>query len=143
MRRSEDQPWIVNGRRRTRARSHCLDLSHEYRFKLSQRLRRSSACKLREVVHHVHLVVISEVVRHVGPRAFNESRLAFESRFEPSDSREQLGAHTHLLDKSALKLSHAQSGPVSKSGDAHPPPRLNDPMRGGRNAIEAGRKEGP
>src|ERR1035441_3233084 len=139
---SEDQPCIANGCCGTRARSHRLDLLHEYRFKLSQRLRRSSASKLREVVNHVHLVVIAEVVGHVGPRACDEARLGFESRFKPGDPREQLRAHTDLLDKPPLKLADAQSRAVSESRKPDTAALSNDAMRRGRNSIKGARPEG-
>jgi hypothetical protein len=97
------------------SRSHCLDLLHEDRFKLSQRLRQSCAGKLCEIVNHLYLVVISDVVGHVSPGTSGETHLGFESRFEPGEPRKELGTHIHPLDKSPLKLPEPQSRPVNES----------------------------
>lgn len=139
---SEDQQWISTGSCGRPTRSHRLDLPLEYHFKLSLCLRRSSTRELCEVVNHMHLVVISELVCHVRPGFCWETRLTIGGRFEPGDSREQFGTHAHLLNEPTLKLADAQSCASGESVQFYPAASLNDPTSGVRDAVKAlGRRD--
>jgi hypothetical protein len=90
-------------------------------------------------MNHVHLVVISEVVRHGSPGAGGETGLGFKCRFEAGNPRKEFGAHSDPTKEQSLKLAEAQSGDVGQMWNAHSAASQEDPVGGSRDAVEAGR----
>ena len=108
-----------------------------------QHLCRRSTSELGEVVNHMHLVVIAELVRHIRPGPCRESRLVTKGRFKPRDPHEELRSHSHLVDESSFKLAYAQVCGLGKSTQIYPSPGQHDLVRSNRHAIAAKRPQRP
>src|SRR5260370_4204330 len=72
-----------------------------------------------EIVHHVHLIVISQSMGDLGPPRFGRCRLASERRLEPDDSGVQLGWDSDLVAKAPLELTGPQPRVVCKIGHSN------------------------
>src|SRR5258708_12926169 len=72
-----------------------------------------------EIVHHVHLIVISQSMGDVGPPRFGRCRLASERRLEPDNSGVQLGWDSDLVAKAPLELTGPQPRVVCKIGHSN------------------------
>jgi hypothetical protein len=81
------------------------DLLAEKCFQYAQRFGRRSGRELGKVMDQVHLVVISELMRDIGPRLRRRSGLAIESRLKANDSCVQFGPHAKRGAKVALQLT--------------------------------------
>ncbi len=69
-----------------------------------------------EIVHHVHLIVISQSMGDVGPPRFGRRRLTSEGRLEPDDPGVEFGRDADLVAKVPLKLADPQPCVVSEVG---------------------------
>jgi len=64
----------------------------------------------QEVINHVHLVVVAELVGYVGPRLCGGTRFAVEGSLKSDNSCIQFGAHAKVLAERPLELAIADSG---------------------------------
>src|SRR5271166_4267559 len=76
------------------------------------------AGKAFEVPYHMHLIVISELVRNLRPEALWRDRFRPERCIESDDARVLFGWETDLLGKPSLELPDAQSGARRPIADA-------------------------
>jgi len=72
---------------------------------MSQHFFRTPASKLFEVMDHVHLVEVSEIVSDLGPGSARVEGFVLERCLESSDPGEELRAHTHAFMKKADQLT--------------------------------------
>ena len=72
-----------------------------------------------EIVHHVHLIVISQSMGDVGPPRFGRHRLTSEGRLEPDDPGIKLGRDSDLGAKAPLELTGPQPCVVCNIGHSN------------------------
>src|SRR5437879_9457669 len=61
-----------------------------------------------KIVHHMHLIMVSQSVRDVSPSRFGRRTFLPNSCFEPSDPCIKLGRDSDFVSKPTLELANAQ-----------------------------------
>jgi len=72
-----------------------------------------------EIVHHVHLIVISQSMGDVGPARFGRRCLTSEGRLEPDDPGVQFGRDPDLAAKAPLELADPEPCVVREVGHSN------------------------
>jgi hypothetical protein len=84
-----------------------------------------------KIVHHMHLVMITEEMRDLEPGAAGSSELRVQSGLKTSHTREGFWCGTDTAMKFSFELTQAHHLLSGETGDAESAPCLKD-LRGGR-----------
>jgi len=89
-------------------------------------------------VNQVHLIVIAEVMCHLGPRFSTAPCLAVQSCFEPCNPGVELRLHPDLLAEPTFKLTQVEANLSSKTANLNLASVEQDFIRRRRDTIGAG-----
>src|SRR5579871_2074191 len=87
----------------------CHNPLPEEALHLCQHSGRSAAGEHAEIVDHMHLIEITQLVGDLSPRTDRGTRLSIERGFKANDPRKQFWIQSQLLLESTLELPCAQA----------------------------------
>jgi len=86
-------------------------------FKMIKETRGHFSGELLEIANHMHLIVISELVRDIGPGISCRHCLALESCFEPGNPRQELWPNSDLQCELPFELTATYTCVLRKKRD--------------------------